>query len=492
MTIGLPVSRLIDASVVLNPQAAATANINSLLIIGDSDVIDTQTRIVSYASLTEVSAAFGTSAPEYLAAVLWFGQTPKPNQLYIGKWARTATAGRLIGAARSAAQQAMSVWNAITTGALKYATDGAAAVQVTGLNFSACTTMTAVAAVINAAIAGGTCTWDGSHLVIKSSTTGATSAIALPVVPTVGVDIRAAAGFLAVDGARSVNGIAAETALAGLAAIDGLSTYFYGVMVAYSALADSDHQALAGYVEASTKPHLYGLTTSEATAIDGTSSADIGSLLKAAAYKRSFCQYSTSSPYAVASMFARILTTDFNAQNSTITLMYKVEPGVTAETLTGDQANVLDAKRYNYFVNFDNSTAIIVNGMCAGDAFIDEIVGLDWFASRVQGDVWNLLYTSATKIPQTDAGNQQIANTIEGSCDAAVNNGLFGPGTWTNTGFGQLKQNDFLPKGYYVFAPPLSAQSQADREARKSVTFQIAAKLAGAVHTVDLLIYVNR
>jgi hypothetical protein len=153
--------------------------------------------------------------------------------------------------------------------------------------------------------------------------------------------------------------------------------------------------------------------------------------VKAAGYKRTFYQYSSSSPYAVASALARLLTTDFNANNSTITLMYKQEPGVTAETLTSAQAEVLDTKRYNYFVAFDNSTAIIVNGMMGGDAYIDEIVGLDWFANRVQTDVYNLLYTSATKIPQTDAGNQQIANTIEASCDAAVNNGLLGPGTWT-------------------------------------------------------------
>jgi hypothetical protein len=97
MPTGLPVSRLISASVFLNPQAAATANINSLLLLGDGDIIDTQTRILSYGSDEEVSAAFGQNAEEYKAALLWFSQTPKPNQLYIGKWARTATAGRVLG-----------------------------------------------------------------------------------------------------------------------------------------------------------------------------------------------------------------------------------------------------------------------------------------------------------------------------------------------------------------------------------------------------------
>lgn len=489
---GLPVSRLISADVNLNPAAAAFANINSLLILGDSDVIDVQTRIVSYGSIEEVAAAFGTSAPEYLAALLWFSQLPKPNQLYIGKWAYTATAGRLICGALSATQQALANFTAITTGSLKIQIDGASAVTVTGMNFSACGNLNAVAAVINGALTGATCVWNGKQFVIKSATTGAASAISSATAAGSGTDIKTVIGATAALGARSVGGIIAESAVAAVTLIDAMATSFYGLMFASANVTDDDHLAVAAYVEASANPHAYGATTASTTATDSQSSTDLGSRLKAGGFKRSFAQFSRSSPYAAASLFGRALTTDFNANNSTITLMYKQEPGVTAETLTSAEASVLDGKRYNYFAAFDNNTAIIVNGVMSGDTYIDEIVGLDWFANRVQTDVYNLLYTSGTKIPQTDAGNQQIANTIEFSCAAAVNNGLLGPGTWTNSGFGQLKQGDFLPKGYYVYAPPIASQAPADRADRKSVPFQVAAKLAGAVHTVDITLNVNR
>jgi hypothetical protein len=493
MPSGLPVSRLISANVNLNPAAAAFANINSLLILGDSDVIDTDTRIVSYGNLDEVAADFGTTAPEYLAAALYFSQLPKPGQVYLGKWARTATSGRLIGAALTTAQQALTNFTAISTGALKLAIDGAAATTLTGLNFSACANLNAVAAVINTALAAAaTCVWDGEHFVIKSATTGSSSSVGFPTAPASGTDMKALLGLVQASGARTVVGVVAESADAAAALIDALPTYWYGLMLASASVVDADHLAIAAYIEAATRPHAYGLTTSAAAAIDGASTTDIGSQLEVAGYKRTFGQYSTSSPYAVASMFGRALTTDFNANNSTITLMYKQEPGVAAEQLTTAQADVLDAKRYNYFVAFDNSTAIIVGGRMFGDAYIDEIVGLDWFANRVQTDVWNLLYGSDTKIPQTDAGNQQIANAIEASCVAAVNNGLLGPGTWTNTGFGQLKQGQFMAKGYYVYAPPIASQASADRAARKSVPFQVAAKLAGAVHTADITLNVNR
>ncbi len=183
---------------------------------------------------------------------------------------------------------------------------------------------------------------------------------------------------------------------------------------------------------------------------------------------------------------------NFDGSATTITMMYKQEPGITAENLTATQASTLKTKRYNVFAEYDNDTAIVQYGTMFGSAYFDEIHGLDWLRTRIETDVYNLLYTSGTKVPQTDAGNHIIANVIEGGCIQGVNNGLIAPGQWNSGGFGTLQRGDFLPKGYYIFCPPVSSQSQSDREARKSVPFQIAVKLAGAIHTIDIAINVNR
>ncbi|WP_310670217.1 DUF3383 family protein, partial [Burkholderia multivorans] len=122
----------------------------------------------------------------------------------------------------------------------------------------------------------------------------------------------------------------------------------------------------------------------------------------------------------------------------------------------------------------------------------DSVYNAIWFRNRIETDVYNLLYQSPTKIPQTDGGNALIAATISAACEAAVNNGYLAPGVWNSAGFGALNQGDTLAKGYYVYAPPIATQSQADREARKSVTFQVAAKEAGAIHSVDIIVTVNR
>lgn len=492
MSTGLPVSRLIRTTVNLAPLGAQYANINSALFLGDSAVIDTDTRIASYADIDEVAADFGTTAPEFLAAELFFSQVPQPTQLYIGAWARTATHGANYGGFLSAGQQSLSNFTSITTGAFKIQIDGASAVAVSSLNFSAVTNMNAVASIINAALTGATCVWNGNQFVIASATTGASSAISFATAPASGTDIKALINLTAAIGARLVVGIAAESALAAVQACAAKPTYWYALMLATaSPVADNVNQGIAAYIEAAAPPRIFGVNTAEAAVLDSASSSDIASLLNASGYKRSFVQYSAN-PFAAASFLGRALTVNFGANNSTITLMYKTEPGVVPETITSGQADALDAKHCNVFVSYDNNTAIIEDGTMSGDAFFDEIMGTDWLANKIQTDVYNLLYLSPTKIPQTDAGVAQITNTIAASCSAGVDNGLIAPGTWTSGGFGALATGQFLPTGFYIYAPSVASQAPADRNARKAPPIQVAVKLAGAIQTVDILINVNR
>lgn len=505
MSKGLPVSRLISVDVVLTPLAAQFLNFNSLLIVGDSNVINTADRIRSYDSLAAVATDFGTTAPEYLAADLFFSQVPQPSQLYIGRWAQAATHGLLVCGALTAAQQVMSNWTAITTGAIKIAVDGGSLTNCTGLDFHLQSNLNGVASVIQTAVralagafANVTVTWNSTYnqFTFASGTTGASSAVAALTTPGSGVDITAQLMGTAATLEETVQGIAAESAVTAVTILDQAAQQWYGLMFAAGTnnadFMDSDALAVAAYIQGSSNPHVFGVTTSEAAAITTNDSTSIGYQLKQLAYSRTLYQYSTSSAYAMASFFGRAFTVNFAQNNSTITMMYKQEPGVVAESLTATGADALDSNYYTYYADFNNNTMIIVNAQMASGAFFDEIWGLDWLANQVQTDVYNLLYTSPTKIPQTDAGTHQIVNAIEAACQAGVNNGLLAPGTWNSAGFGQLAQGGYLAKGYYIYAPPVASQAQADREARKSVPIQVAAKLAGAVQTVDITINVNR
>lgn len=490
----LPVSRLIHVSVNLTPSGASTQDISTLLILGSSPVIDTTERIREYASIEAVAADFGTSAPEYAAAVLWFEQVPQPSKLDIGRWVQTASKGGLRCGPLSGTQQLIATWQAITTGSFKVAKDGAAAADITGLNFAAAANLNAVAAIIQTALAGTTVVWNAVYqrFEITSNTTGAASAISFLQAAATGVDIsNMLAGRSTSSGAYLFQGQAAETAVdcVTLFALN-YAQRWYAVEVLGAV--NADHLAIAAFIEATNTKHLYGVTTQEAGVLVPNDTTNIAYLLNQLGYKRTFVQYSSTNAYAATSALARLLTVDYNGNATTITLMYKQEPGIVAESINATQANALEAVKCNVFVNYDNDTAILERGTMADGTFADIITGTDWLALNIQTNLYNVLYTSPTKIPQTNAGMAILASTIAAVCSQAVINGLLAPGVWQSAGFGQLKQGGYLDDGFYVFAPNVDTQSQADRAARKSVPFRVAAKLAGAVHEVEVAVLVNQ
>lgn len=490
----LPVSNLVNVQINLASAPAQIQNLSNVLILGSSDVIDMTERRRVYSTLTSVASDFGSSAPEYLAAAAWFSQQPQPTQCLIGQWAKTAVAGRLIGAPVTLANQQLSAWTGITTGAFNIAIDGAAASDITACDFSSVTSMDGVAAVIDTKLAGATCTWDypNQRFVIKSITTGVTSAISFMADAATGVDITLMLGMRASSsGAYAVPGYAAEDAID--AVIDFDDKFGQKWYSAFICGADNDdHLAVAAFIEGSNNKHAYGINSQEGAILTSNDTTSIAYQMKELGYRKTLTQYSSTSLYAVVSLMARIMTTDYTANNTVITLMYKGEPGINAESLSETQMTNLLAKNCNVFVEYDNETAIIQPGVCASSDFIDIIFSADWLALTIQNSLYNLLYSTSTKIPQTDEGSHVLATGIAQVCAQAVNNGMLAPGVWTQGGFGTLKQNDYLSDGFYVYAPPVATQNPADRAARKSVPFQVAAKLAGAVHTVNCILYINR
>lgn len=489
----LAVSDVVNVQIVMSPKAAATRDFGALLILGASNVIDTNERIRKYSTLDAVASDFGTVAPEYLAANLFFSQSPQPAALYVGRWAKTASAGRLNGGVLSVADQAMSNFTSITTGSMKITVDGTLKTLST-LNFSAAANLNAVASVITTALAGATCVWNAnfSRFEITSATTGITSTVSYASVSGSGVDVSELLGLQTGQASVPVNGVALETLLACVTYMANFSTQWYGLQLADTSPTDADILGVAAFIEGASPSRIFGATTQSSLALDGTSTADLAYKLKTANYKRTFSQYSSSSPYATASIFGRAFTVNFLGNNTTITLKFKQEPGVTAESLNPTQAAALKAKNCNVFVNYNNDTAIIQEGVMANGYFFDEVHGLDWLQNDIQTAVYDLLYTGPTKTPQTNPGINRIVTTIDDRCEQAVNNGLSAPGQWNGPDVGAIISGQYLTKGYYVFANPIDTQAQADREARKAPVIQVALKLAGAVHFSDVIVNVNR
>ncbi|HGB3608704.1 TPA: DUF3383 family protein [Salmonella enterica subsp. enterica serovar Eastbourne] len=378
---GLPVSNVVNVDVIIGPRAATGRNFGSLLILGTSTVIPVKERLRLYSSKEDIGSDFGVDSPEYEAATVYFSQSPRPKEVYVGRWAKTLATGEA-----GAAENLMDAVNAVM----------------------------------------GYTNWYGLGIADKED------------------------------------------------------------------IADDDWLKVAAAVEASGVSRILAITTSDPATVDATSTGDLAYKLKAAKYGRTFVQYSSGSKYAALSAFGRAFTVNFNGSNTTITLKFKQEPGITYETLTTNQAAALDAKNCNVFVYYQNDTAILQQGVMSSGDFFDERHGLDWLQNYVQTNLYNLLYTSTTKVPQTDAGVTRLLSNVEQSMDQSVTNGLVAAGVWNGGPIGQLDSGDMLTKGYYVYAQPLSEQAQADREARKAPVIQVACKLAGAVHFADVQINVVR
>ncbi|AUO22522.1 DUF3383 domain-containing protein [Pseudomonas sp. NC02] len=490
----LAISDVVNVQIVMSPKAAAARDFGALLVLGSSPVIDVTERIRQYSSLDGVVSDFGTTAPEYLAANLFFSQSPQPAIMFAGRWAKTATSALLKGAVLSAAQQTIGNFTAVTAGGMKITIDGTLK-TLAAIDLSGTTNLNGVASIITTKLASaGTCVWNAtlSRFEVTSATTGATSTISYAEAPASGVDVSSLLGLVTGQASVPVNGVVAESLVDAVSALASISNDWYGLLVADAALVEADVLSVAAFIEGSGQSRIFGYTTQNSLALDPTSTTDIASKLKTANYKRTFTQFSSATPFAAASMFGRAFTVNFQGNNTTITLKFKQEPGITAESLTEGQAAALKAKNCNVFVNYNNDTAIIQEGVMCNGYFFDEVHGLDWLQNDVQTAVYNLLYTGATKTPQTDPGINRIVSTIDSRMDQGVTNGLMAPGQWNGPAFGAITTGQFLTKGYYTYAPPVATQAQADREARKAPVIQCAVKLAGAVHFADVIINVNR
>jgi hypothetical protein len=491
MATGLSVDRVVRVSINLQPKGAARRNFGVLCIAGSSDVIDPLERIRYYTDINGIAQDFGVTAPEYKAAELFFSQTPRPYTLAIGRYVRTASPAYLKGGLVADADLDASNWNTITNGSFGLVINQVG-VTVDGLDFSGQTNMNGVASVINALLTaeGAACLWEGDHFVIYTTTAGDGQEIGFATSTGGGTNLSVKAALTADLALPLVPGMDAETPLACVAELADCEGDWYGLTFA-DVLADDDHVAVSGFIEASAKSRIYLATITNSRVLSPTVSDDLASRFKALSRQRCFTQYSRNR-YAVCSAVGRAFTVNFNANRSTITLKFKQEPGVVAEGLKETQAATLAKKNCNVFVYYDNDTAILQEGTMANGAFFDEIHGLDWLQNAVQNECYNLLYQSKTKIPQTDAGVNQIVTTIAKVFGEAINNGLIAPGVWNADGFGQLERGDYLPKGWYIYAQPVDEQPQSEREQRKAPPIQCAVKLAGAIHFVDIQIDVNR
>jgi hypothetical protein len=201
-----------------------------------------------------------------------------------------------------------------------------------------------------------------------------------------------------------------------------------------------------------------------------------------------------SARISMAAFMSKGMSTDFNGNSTTSTMNLKDLAGIVGDgTITPTIQSLCLNLGVNIYPNIQNIAKVLSYGG-PKNFFFDTIYNLEWFANAIQVAIFNALATTNGKIPQTEQGMAVLRAAATQVCRQAVTNGFLAPGTWNGEiPFGDPATFDknIAQNGFYVFTNPIATQFQSVRAERIAPTMQIAGKEAGAVHSANVLVFVQ-
>lgn len=491
----MELANVVNVALLPEGETVARDNMNVVCLMSIEAPLNTAERYRAYRSIKAVENDFGTYSKTYAFASVFFQQLPNAvnagGALIIGHHRAvdesvSATAGLLVGVQLDEAD-VISRLQGITDGSFKIAIDGWSVIA-TGLDFSTTTNINEVAVTIANATAGAVCSFSDQRLILTSETTGVNSTMSLLETHTVGTFIGSILGLS--DGANVNNGSDAEVApaeskLDAVGAVRGMVN-FKGVAF-IEATTDTDSENLADWCQTNGVMGYDVFTSITNLEVDNSNPVWRIKLKGQDAY-RMF--YGTDRKLAVGIM-SRLHTVNFNAENSANTLNLKEIRGIVAvdhSQTVWDKCNTVGLSIYTVFKGVPKMLTSGANG------WADDAYNLIAYIDAIQVDMFNLLGGTATKVPQTDRGVDQLIDQAGKTTRGFVRAGVIAPGTWSSPDyFGDKDTFDrnILNSGFYWLAGRLEDQPQGDRQERKSPPLQGAIKNAGAIHSAETIINFN-
>lgn len=492
------IANVITVELLAGGRLAARDNLNVVTLFTSSDaVLNSNERYRIYLSAQAVSEDFGSNSAEAAHANVFFGTAPNPSNaggylviaFHRDNSETTADSAAVLRGGQIDQDALLASLQSISDGEFDIDVDGTT-VNASGLNFQSSATFDDVVSVLNAGIAGATVTSDEIGLVITSDTTGALSTLTFATDPAGGgtylgdlLSISAGSGAVLTQGAASAV-LPAETQVDALTALRG-EIQFYGASFIDGV---SDVPAVAAWSLANSCL-VYNVFSADTNLdVDPTNPVWAVKLASQTTFR---CLYRADGDRKFATAYmARAHTVNFNAENSALTMHLKEVP-VPAEDLSQTVINQAATVGLDVYVPIKLTPVILTSG--AND-FVDDVYNLIGYVDAIQTDLFNLLKSTATKIPQTTRGVQQLVDQCEKTTRGFVRAGVFAPGVWTSPDtFGDLDtfNRNIEERGFYFLAGSLADQPAADRQARKSPVIQGAVKNAGAIHSANAIINFN-
>lgn len=245
-------------------------------------------------------------------------------------------------------------------------------------------------------------------------------------------------------------------------------TGWYGI--APAGIEESQFQAIADWTEANEK--LFGFPLS------GTANP-----MDTSAYMRTFGIYALTGEdgkdetpettrYAHVAWFCKCFSYTPGSETWNLKTLNLIEPAL----LSGTEMQDLKEHKLNYYTTYAGKNVTQGGNTLSGE-WIDVIRFRDWLKNDMQYRLFNLLYTHP-KIPYTDEGialvqNQMIASLTQGQRQGGIAKDEFD------------EDGNLIP-GFTVTVPLSANLTAADRASRVLKGCKFHARLAGAIHVIDV------
>jgi hypothetical protein len=458
----LALSNIVDINVTVSPAAATQSTFNQGLFIGSSTAIPSygaNSRLRQYSAASYLTAmltdGFTVDDPEYIAAGIYFSQTPQPGYIWIGRQDLTAigTLAVDVGGTGWAVGDEFTITQAGGSNGIG---------RVTTINAGVVTAIEIVQQGTGYAVATGLAT----TAVSPATGTGLTVDI-----DTIG-----------------------ESLLQAATACRSASDQWYGLAV-YNPV-DADNLAIAAWADPLWQTTRYYLWSSD-VGIPNATTNNLAAQLKTLKY-RTVGIYSTTQSggypnniYAAVALMGVDMGYQTNLAGSFFTLAHKQLRGIAVEPLTQTQYNNLLSQNFNAYCNMSPYSLFEPGVLSSGDpSFLWLYLAI--LVNLLQINELNVLQ-SRPVVAQTNTDEHLLLDAANQACQTLANVGFLAPGTWEGVEINiigvTLSVGQTIPSGYLNQAQPYSQQSSGDRAAGKAMPIYCAITTAGAVQSLVIGVY---
>jgi hypothetical protein len=394
--------------------------------------------VAEFSTLTSVGAYFGTMSEEYARAKAYFAFISKsissPPAISFARWVNTAIAPMIVG---DSIVKTLAAFTAVTAGTLTL-NDGATAIPIMGLNFSADTTLAMVASTLQTAIrlqtdtqltmATVTFNTNTNQFVLTGSTTGSGTLSATPTM--LATDVSGMLGWTT-GGTVLVAGQMADTPDVAVSKSAGISTNFGSFCYCTPAVpfANSDYVLIASWNDAQNNMYMFSLATPLANLqtlyamLAGYSGCAINILSTTM-----LNDYVEQSPCEI------LAATNYNNVNAVQNYMYYSFPNRNITVSDDPTANTVDANRGNYIGATQESgqtLAFYQRGVLCGGSTAATDMGdycnEMWLKSVFSSQLLSLLL-NMPNVPANPTGQGMVTGIMMPIITTALSNGTVSVG----------------------------------------------------------------